>query len=136
MMGSERVVGTRSADEGSDRVSGIVPQSLVELFRLIEERLDDRDGCEGGGGQENGGGASEAWTVRVGYLQVFCCCVFQRFTWGRVISRHIVRTFHLFIWRSMQSQTPRSTAGRLNLALCAITIPRFVAQRQRSPSLK
>lgn len=62
MMGSERVVGTRTEGD-SEEVSGIVPQSLVELFRLLEERMED--GC----GPEEGGGV-EAWGVRVGYLQV------------------------------------------------------------------
>lgn len=57
-MGSERVVGVRS---GGDEVSGIVPQSLVELFRLLEERV------EAGSGRED---ETETWGVRVGYLQV------------------------------------------------------------------
>lgn len=62
MMGSERVVGAR-AESGSEEVSGIVPQSLVELFRLIHERMED-----GGGEQEVEEGV-ETWAVRVGYLQ-------------------------------------------------------------------
>lgn len=65
MMGSERVVGVR-ADGGNAEVTGIVPQSLVELFRLLEER------AEAGSGQEDG---TEAWAVRVGYLQV--CTVYN-----------------------------------------------------------
>ncbi|CAN0446663.1 unnamed protein product, partial [Ectocarpus sp. 8 AP-2014] len=43
-------------------VSGIVPQSLVELFRLLAAR------AEVGSGQED---EAEAWSVRVGYLQVY-----------------------------------------------------------------
>lgn len=66
-MGSERVVGTRVAQDGSEEVSGIVPQSLVGLFRLIEERIEDQARC---GGEQEMGGGEEAWTVRVGYLQV------------------------------------------------------------------
>lgn len=46
---------------GGDEVSGIVPQSLVELFRLLEERV------EAGSGRED---ETETWAVRVGYLQV------------------------------------------------------------------
>lgn len=61
MMGSERVVGAR-ADGDNTEVSGIVPQSLVELFRLLEER------AEAGSGQED---EMETWSVRVGYLQVW-----------------------------------------------------------------
>lgn len=64
MMGSERVVGARSSSADDDEpaeVSGIVPQSLVELFRLLEER------AEAGSGQEDD---TETWSVRVGYLQV------------------------------------------------------------------
>lgn len=60
MMGSERVVGARS-DGTCEEVSGIVPQSLVELFRLVEGRV------EAGSGEEN---ETETWAVRVGYLQV------------------------------------------------------------------
>ena len=59
MMGSERVVGTRAGDAAE--VSGIVPQSLVELFRLLDER------AEAGSGNED---ETETWNVRVGYLQV------------------------------------------------------------------
>lgn len=66
MMGSERVVGAR-ADNGSMEVSGIVPQSLVELFRLLDERM------EMGSGEDNG---VETWTVRVGYLQVRYDCMY------------------------------------------------------------
>lgn len=62
MMGSERVVGTRS-DDGAGEVSGIVPQSLVELFGLLEERMGEAAGSEQGG-------SVETWSVRVGYLQV------------------------------------------------------------------
>ncbi|CAM9177760.1 unnamed protein product [Scytosiphon promiscuus] len=61
MMGSERVVGTRDED-GTAEVSGIVPQSLVELFRLLDER------AEAGSGRED---ETESWSVRVGYLQVY-----------------------------------------------------------------
>ena len=57
-MGSERA--RREGDP--EEVSGIVPQSLVELFRLLEER------GEAGGGREKG--EAETWSVRVGYLQV------------------------------------------------------------------
>lgn len=67
MMGSERVVGTHAADAAE--VSGIVPQSLVELFRLLDER------AEAGSGDED---EAETWKVRVGYLQVlivFSSCV-------------------------------------------------------------
>ncbi|CAN0579540.1 unnamed protein product, partial [Ectocarpus sp. 12 AP-2014] len=41
---------------------GIVPQSLVELFRLLAAR------AEVGSGQED---EAETWSVRVGYLQVY-----------------------------------------------------------------
>lgn len=68
MMGSERVVGTRVAEDGSEEVSGIVPQSLVELFRLIAERMEDQAGC---GKEQEMGDGEEVWTVRVGYLQVY-----------------------------------------------------------------
>ncbi|CAM9706724.1 unnamed protein product [Ectocarpus sp. 4 AP-2014] len=61
MMGSERVVGVRAGDEPTE-VSGIVPQSLVELFRLLAAR------AEVGSGQED---EAETWSVRVGYLQVY-----------------------------------------------------------------
>lgn len=60
-MGSERVVGVRASDEPT-QVSGIVPQSLVELFRLLAAR------AEVGSGQED---EAETWSVRVGYLQVW-----------------------------------------------------------------
>lgn len=60
MMGSERVVGARS-EGGSEEVSGIVPQSLVELFHQLEERV------VAGSGDED---ETESWAVRVGYLQV------------------------------------------------------------------
>lgn len=68
MMGSERVVGTLSsgADGNAAEVSGIVPQSLVELFRLLDER------SEAGSGEE---GETETWKVRVSYLQVILVCV-------------------------------------------------------------
>lgn len=66
-MGSERVVGVRAGGDPSE-VSGIVPQSLVELFRLLKERM------EAGSGEEDG---TEAWAVRVGYLQV--CLVFEAY---------------------------------------------------------
>lgn len=65
MMGSERVVGTRAGDTAE--VSGIVPQSLVELFRLLDER------AEAGGGEED---ETESWKVRVGYLQVIFVFLF------------------------------------------------------------
>ncbi|CAM9958759.1 unnamed protein product, partial [Laminaria digitata] len=61
MMGSERVVGVRGGS-GHEEVSGIVPQSLVELFRLLNERM------EAGSGRED---ETETWAVRVGYLQVY-----------------------------------------------------------------
>ncbi|CAM9642672.1 unnamed protein product [Ectocarpus sp. 8 AP-2014] len=61
MMGSERVFGVRAGDEPTE-VSGIVPQSLVELFRLLAAR------AEVGSGQED---EAETWSVRVGYLQVY-----------------------------------------------------------------
>ena len=68
MMGSERVVGTRAGDAAE--VSGIVPQSLVELFRLLGERAE-----AGSGGDDE----TETWGVRVGYLQagvgLLCLCV-------------------------------------------------------------
>lgn len=54
------------AGGGPDEVSGIVPQSLVELFRLLGERM------EAGSGRED---ETETWAVRVGYLQV--CLVFE-----------------------------------------------------------
>lgn len=60
MMGSERVVGVCS-EGGSREISGIVPQSLVQLFQLLDERV------EAGSGRE---GETETWSVRVGYLQV------------------------------------------------------------------
>ncbi|CAM9396718.1 unnamed protein product, partial [Hapterophycus canaliculatus] len=60
MMGSERVVGTRDED-GTAEVSGIVPQSLVELFRLLDERAETESGQDD---------ETETWNVRVGYLQV------------------------------------------------------------------
>lgn len=87
MMGSERVVGAR-ANNGSMEVSGIVPQSLVELFRLLEERV------EAGSGEGDG---VETWAVRVGYLQVrawrpniakraFCVCGASRGSFSVVSS--------------------------------------------------
>lgn len=87
MMGSVRVVGAR-ADNGSMEVSGIVPQSLVELFRLLEERV------EAGSGEGDG---VETWAVRVGYLQVrawgpnivrraFCVCGASRCSFSVVSS--------------------------------------------------
>lgn len=60
-------MGTRVAEDGSEEVSGIVPQSLVELFRLIAERMEDQAGC---GKEQEMGDGEEVWTVRVGYLQV------------------------------------------------------------------
>lgn len=63
MMGSERVVGTRAGDPAE--VSGIVPQSLVELFRLLDERAE----AGSGGGDDDD--ETETWKVRVGYLQVY-----------------------------------------------------------------
>lgn len=56
MMGSERA----RRDGDPEEVSGIVPQSLVELFQLLEERKE-------AGGKEEG---DETWCVRAGYLQV------------------------------------------------------------------
>lgn len=61
MMGSERVVGARTGD-ATQEVSGIVPQSLVELFRLLDERTE----ASSGGDEDE----TETWNVRVGYLQV------------------------------------------------------------------
>lgn len=65
MMGSERVVGVR-AGGSPEEVSGIVPQSLVELFRLLNERV------EAGSVREDD---TETWAIRVGYLQV--CLSFE-----------------------------------------------------------
>ncbi|CAM9707501.1 unnamed protein product, partial [Choristocarpus tenellus] len=64
MMGSERVFGA-SLDESTE-VTGIVPQSLVDVFREIRQR---EAGVVGGGMNFHGGDVE--WSVRVGYLEVY-----------------------------------------------------------------
>lgn len=71
MMGSERVVGG-CGDGSPGEVSGIVPQSLVELFGLLEGRAGAR--------QSDSTEPLETWNVRVGYLQVtILSCLFHLF---------------------------------------------------------
>lgn len=58
-MGSERIVGTRLDSDSAEEVSGIVPSSLVDIFRKINMRKQsptERD---------------EQWIVKVGYLEVY-----------------------------------------------------------------
>lgn len=63
MMGSERVVGTKREELASggstEEVSGIVPQSLVDVFKGIERKYKAAKGRE------------EEWKVKVGYLEVY-----------------------------------------------------------------
>lgn len=78
MMGSERVVGTRDEDDAAE-VSGIVPQSLVELFRLLDERVEAWSGIDD---------ETETWNVRVGYLQVGHCWFTVTSMWPVVTRTH------------------------------------------------
>ncbi|CAM9322320.1 unnamed protein product, partial [Phaeothamnion confervicola] len=62
MMGSERGVGARPAEEGGE-VSGIVPQALVDVFAGIEVRRADVAG--------RGRRDAQQWTVRVSYCEIY-----------------------------------------------------------------
>ncbi|CAN0252188.1 unnamed protein product, partial [Discosporangium mesarthrocarpum] len=72
MMGSERVMGSTNEEAGGGpvEVTGIVPQSLVDVFREIERQKEQRDCTAGAGAGGVGGALDEEWTVRVGYLEV------------------------------------------------------------------
>ncbi|CAM9100804.1 unnamed protein product [Chrysoparadoxa australica] len=59
MMGSTRIIGTKLDGSDANEVSGIVPQSLVDVFRGIAQR------------RERAYEQTETWTVKVGYLEVY-----------------------------------------------------------------
>lgn len=64
MMGSERVVGAISDGDAAE-ASGIIAQSVVELFSLLKVREDARSKAD-----DTGACDTEAWNVRVRYFEV------------------------------------------------------------------